>query len=238
MSNTNDTDTFVNEVDEKMREERMLAIAKRYGPWAIGAFVAFLLVIGGWQAWEAYSRGQSRQTAEAFAAAQQLARGENLDAAKTAFEELSREGPDVYRVMARMERAAILAQQGDLEAALAEFDAAAEAARDPVMRQTAQLRAAYIAAETQDYEALQTRLNPLIESNTRISFLARELLGIEAWEAGRLDEARPIFENLTLALDAPDAVRQRAQIALNVIGPAPAAENATPPQAPAPGETK
>lgn len=238
MTNTNDTDTFVNEVDEKLREERMMGMAKRYGPWIIGAFVLFIVILGGWQGWRAYSQNQSRQTAETYFAAQELARGGNLDGAKTAFEELSRGGPHAYRVMARMERAAILAQEGDLEAALAEFDAAAEEARDPIMRQTAQLRAAYIAAETQDFEALQTRLTPLIETNSRISYLARELLGIEAWEAGRLDVARPLFENLTLALDAPDAVRQRAQIALNVIGPAPAGENATPPQAPAQGETK
>ena len=56
----------------------------------------------------------------------------------------------------------------------------------------------------------------------RISYLARELLGVEAWEAGENDLARDTLENLTLAFDAPEAVRQRAQLALSVIGPAPA----------------
>lgn len=235
MSNTNDTDSFVNEVQEKMREERMLALAKTYGPWLIGLFALFIVGLGGWQGWRAYSTNQARQTADAYVAAQELAREGNLAGAKTAFEELSREGPHAYRVMAQMERAAILAEQGDLEAALTAFDAAAEASRDPLMRQTAQLRAAYIAADTQDFEALQTRLAPLVEGTTRISYLARELLAIEAWEANRLDIARSTLEGLSLAFDAPESVRNRAQIALAVIGPAPATEA---PPAPPEGESK
>jgi hypothetical protein len=109
------------------------------------------------------------------------------------------------------------------------------------MRETAQLRAAYIAAETQDFSALQTRLQPIIDSGSRLSYLARELLAIEAWEAGQNDIARDALENLTLAFDAPEGVRQRAQVALSVIGPAPespetpAASAAT---APAEGDSK
>ena len=58
---------------------------------------------------------------------------------------------------------------------------------------------------------MRARLQPLIESDSRVSFLAKELLAIEAWEAGDLDLARTTIENLSLALNAPEAVRQRAQ---------------------------
>jgi hypothetical protein len=224
---SNEADSFVHEVDEKLREERMMALAKRYGPWLIGLFALFIVGLGGWQGWRAYTTGQSREAAESYQAAQDLARAGDLEGAKTAFHELTREGPRIYRFMAQMEHAALVAEEGDLEAALAEFDAAAEAAQDPTMRESAQIRAAYIAADTQDFEALQQRLAPLVEGDTRISYLARELLAVEAWEAGQMDLARTTFENLTLALDTPAAVRQRAQDALSVIGPAP--EAASPP---------
>jgi hypothetical protein len=58
---------------------------------------------------------------------------------------------------------------------------------------------------------------------------------MEAWEAGQNDLARDTLEALTLAFDAPEAVRQRAQVALSVIGPAPqtSADGAA---APAPSE--
>lgn len=240
---TNETDSFVNEVDESLRQDRMLTLAKQYGPLLIGVFVIILLAVGAWQGWKSYSVGQSREHAVEFAAAQQMAaegiQSGNLDQAKAEFARLSGEGPQVYRTMSRLEHAAILETQGDLEAALAEFDQAAEDANDPIMRDTARLRAAYIVAETQDFPALQTRLQPLIESDSRISYLARELLGVEAWEAGNLDLARETLQNLTLAFDAPEAVQQRAQVALSVIGPAPetSADGAAAP-APSEGETK
>jgi len=236
---THETDSFVNEVDESLRQDRMLQLAKKYGPWLIGAFAAFILVLGGWQVWKDQTLRAGRAQADEFAAAQALAQAGNLEGAKAEFARLSEAGPRSYRVMARMEHAALLSIEGDLEAALAEYDAAAEAANDPLMRDAARIRAAYVAAETQDFAALQTRLQPLIEADSRISYLAKELLAIEAWEAGETQIARDTLQELTLAFEAPDSLRQRAQIALGVIGPAPEtpADGA---QAPAPseGETK
>jgi hypothetical protein len=236
---TNDTDSFVQEVDETLRNERMLNFAKKWGPWLIGAFVVLLLGVIAWQVWGGVRTDQARAHAEEYAAAQELVQGGDLAGAKAAFASLSEEGPQQYRNMARLEHAAILQIEGDLEGAIAEFDAVAEDVRDPVMRDTARMRAAYLAADTQDFAALQQRLGPLIESESRLSYLARELLGFEAMEAGQNDLAREQFESLTLAFDAPEAVRQRAQMGLAVLGPAPAtsADGANAP-APSEGETK
>ena len=239
---TNETDSFVQEVDESLRQDRVLQFFKRHGVWIIGALIAIVVAVAAWQGWRAYSMNAAREHSDAYAAAQEQARNGDLDAAKAEFERLADAGPHHFRVMARMEHAAILQAQGDLEAALNEFDAAAEQARDPVMREAAQMRAAYIAADTQDFASLQTRLQPLIEGGGRISYLARELLGIEAWEAGNLDVARENLEAVTLAFDAPQSVQQRAQVALAVIGPAPEtttpAEGAAAAPAPSEGETE
>ena len=234
---TNETDTFVQEVDEQMREARMTAFAKKWGPWIGGAVVLFLAALWGWQLWGDNRLAQARAHSDEFAAAQTLVAQNDLDAAKTAFAGLRETGPRVYRTMASMEYAAVLTAQGDLEAALTEFDRVAEAASDPILRDTARLRAAYIAAEVQDFESLQTRLQPLIAAENSFSFMARELLGVEAWEAGQLDLARTTLEGLTLAFDAPEAVRSRAEIALSVIGPA-AEAPAAPAPAPSEGESK
>ncbi|MEZ5996427.1 MAG: tetratricopeptide repeat protein [Hyphomonadaceae bacterium] len=240
---SNESDSFIQEVDEGLRQDRMLEIGKKYGPWLIGAFVIVLAVVGGWQIWRDQQIRSARAQSDRYAAAQELAQQGNLDEAKAAFERLSSEGPDSYRTLARLEHASLVAQGGDLEAALSEFDAAAAAARDPLMRETAQLRAAYIAADTQDFAALRTRLQPLIDSGGRLSYLAKELLAIEAWEAGDTDLARSTLQDLTLAFDAPDSMRQRAQVALSVIGAPPeqqqdSADSADAPPAPSEGESK
>lgn len=215
-----------------------MRLVRRYGPYAAGAFAALLVAILIWQGWTAYQRGVARGHSDQYLAAQQLLRGGDLAGAKTAFDDLSASGPASYRAMAGMEQAAILEQQGDLAAALAAFDEAAERARDPVMRQTAQMRAAYIAAETEDFTRLRARLEPLSADTSRFAYMARELLGIEAWKAGDLVLARETLQGLTLAFDAPEAVRQRAQLALNVIGPAPEAAEGADAPTPSEGESK
>jgi hypothetical protein len=232
---TNESDSFIQEVDESLRQDQALAFLKRFGPYIAGLFVVFLLGVGGWQWWRAEQIQAGRRQSDAYAAAIDQAAAGNFDEAKAAFAQLSEEGPRTYRVMAQAQHAAVLQHQGDLDGALAGFDAAAERANDPLMRDTLRLRAAYIAAETQDFAALQTRLQPLLESDSRISYLAKELLAVEAWEAGQLDIARDTLENLSLAFDAPEPVRQRAQLALSVIGQAPAT-SADGAAAPAPSE--
>lgn len=232
---TNETDTFVQEVNESLRQDRVLQFLRKYGMVLGAAAAAIILGLVGWVVWTQQRQQSSRAASIDFAAALRLAEQGNLNGAKEEFARLREEAPGSYRVMSRMEHAAVLQEQGDLEAALAEFEAAADAASDPLMRDTALLRAAYIAADTQDFTALRQRLQPLAESDSRLSFLARELLGVEAWEAGETALARETFEALSLAFDAPEAVQQRAQLALAVLGPAPVA--ATPP-APSEGETK
>lgn len=235
---TNETDSFVQEVDESLRQDRVLTAAKKYGPALLVVFLVFLIGIVGWQWWQGEQLKSARAQSDAYAAAIELAQGGDFDAAKTAFEEMSGEGPRTYRVMAQVQRAAILQREGDLAASLAALDAAAGDANDPILRDSIQLRAAYLAADIEDFPALQTRLQPLVASESRLTYLARELLAVEAWEAGETDLARDTLENLSLAFDAPEAVRQRAQVFLSVIGPAPATspEGAAP--APAEGESK
>ncbi len=224
------TDIF-EDVEDQVRQDRYKDWAKRYGLWAAGAFALVLLGVGGWQAYKYFNTQGAREQAVAFAAAQQKAREGDIPAAMSEFERLSKDGPQVYRAMAMMERAAALQAQGDLPGALAQFDAAAEAAPDTLMADTARIRAAYIVADTQDFQAVQARLKPLIESEGQVSYLARELLGVEAWEAGDTALARSTLENITLAFDVPQTVRQRVQLALEVIGPAPAQAASTPPAA-------
>lgn len=217
---SNDTDTFVQEVNEGLRQDRMLGLIKRFGPFFLASFAVLFVGMLGWQAWRDNTRVEAGKQASSLAAAQLLLEQEDYAKAKQEFEALSGRGPRVIRAMARMERAAALVKEGELEAALAEFDAAAEAAPDAIMRESAQIRAAYIAADIKDFAELRQRLQPLVDSNSRFSFLAKELLGVEAWEAGEIDLARDTLQELTLAFDAPQAVRERAQAALSVVGPA------------------
>lgn len=223
---TDQNESFFQEVDEQLRQDRLMKAFKRWGPWAGGALALVLVVVFGWIEFQNYQVREAGKQSDLFDEALKQVQGGDLDAATAQFAELSEKGPKTYRVMAMMERAALLEQRGDLAGAVTAFDAAAEASTDPIMRDSARIRAAYIVADTQDLQALKTRLQPIIDAKTPFSFLARELLGLKAWDSGDAELARSTLENITLAFDAPESVRQRAQLLLAVIGPAPESADA------------
>ena len=45
---TNDTDSFVQEVDESLRQDRFVDLLKKWGPWLLGAFVLIIAGVAFW----------------------------------------------------------------------------------------------------------------------------------------------------------------------------------------------
>lgn len=224
------TDIF-EEVEERLREDKLQTFWRRYGAWVIGAGVGVVALAGGVQVWNAWTENEQRSAGERFAAIQQKA-DDDPAASAAALTDFMKGAPGGYKALAEMERAAALQAQGDLAGALATFDNAAKLADQPVVRESAQLRAAYIAAETENFAAIEARLKPIVDARGPFSYLARELLGVEAYEAGQTERARQEFSYLEAALEAPSGVRTRAQSFLALLGPPPAA--AAPASAPAP----
>jgi hypothetical protein len=230
------TDVF-EEVEEQIRQDRYITFFKKWGLWLA---VGFGLILAGMAAgilWRNYQEQSRRENSEAFAAIITNLQEGRLDDAKTGLEAFDGRNEGVYRAFSMMAEAAILVEQGDLAGAIEKFDAAAEVSSNPIVRDSARLRAAYLAADTQDFAALETRLVPLLEDQTagEISAAARELLAIEAWEAGQVDRARDLFDQLALDVNTPDAIRQRAEaMAPAVLGPAAAPET---PDTPSPAGT-
>ncbi|MBT9446914.1 MAG: tetratricopeptide repeat protein [Hyphomonadaceae bacterium] len=227
------TDLF-EEVEENLRRDQFQSLWKKYGVFAIGGAVALVLGVGGVGVYRSWQDGQSQAASETFAEIQQLAQTDPAAAAPK-LAAFAKSGFGGYKALAEMERAGALQAEGDLPGALVAFDNAAKMSNEPAIKQSAQLRAAYIAAESENFTAIEARVQPLIADGGAFGYLGRELLGVEAYEAGQLDRARTEFSYLETAFDAPQGVRERAQQFLAVIGPAPE----TAPQTPAaPGAEK
>ncbi len=222
------TDVF-EEVEEQIRQDRYISFFKKWGLWLAVGFGLLLAGMSAGLAWRHYDDQNRRENSEAFAAVLTQLQEGRVDAAKASLEAFDGRDEGVYRAFSLMAEAAILVEEGDLAGAAEKFDAAAEASRNPLVRDSARLRAAYLVADTQDLAALETRLEPLLTDDTagEIRAAARELLAIEAWEAGQTDRARELFGQLALDPFTPDAIRQRAEsMAPAVLGPAAAPEAA------------
>lgn len=226
------TDIF-EEVEERLREDQLQTWWKKYGNVAMGAAVAAVLLVGFSGVFTTWRASVNQSQGERFAALQKTADADPAASAQ-AFKEFQKSAHGGYKALAEMERAGALQAQGDLRGALAAFDDAAKLAQQPIVKQSAQMRAAYIAADIEDFAALDARLKPLIDSRGPYSYLARELAGVEAYEAGKPERARSEFTYLQGAFDAPNGVRNRASGFLAVLGPAPETPASTPAPASSP----
>ncbi|MGD9827443.1 MAG: hypothetical protein AB7U66_01815, partial [Hyphomicrobiaceae bacterium] len=106
-----------------------------------------------------------------------------------------------------------------------------------ILRDLARLKAALLRVDAADWTEMQNRLNALNNDKNVWRFSARELLGLAAVKAGKTAEARKLFEMLLTDRGTPQAMRQRANMMLAMIGEASPAKPATPPaKAPPPAQ--
>ncbi|MFC7552842.1 tetratricopeptide repeat protein [Pseudoroseomonas wenyumeiae] len=163
----------------------------RYGGALAG--VALLAVVGvaGWQGWRWHQQQQAGQAAMAFMEVHRAAEAPGADLKATAerFAAIAQDAPEGYRVLARLRTAALKAETGERDAALAIWDQVASDSRAPqVYRDLASLMWALHGLETQDPAALESRLAPLTGGAWAAS--ARELQALVAIRRGEATEAK------------------------------------------------
>lgn len=201
------------EVQEDLRAERARRFWQRWG--IVFAAVALLVAggVGAWQGWRWYERRQAEAASLAFAEAQRAVEAENPDfaAAGRRFAELAAHSPPGYRVLARLRAAALLAEAGERQAALALWDEVArDPAADPLWRDLASLMWALHGVATEDPAALAARLVPLAAPGAPWRASAREVQALLALRRGDRADARRIFRALAEDVEAPEGIRNRA----------------------------
>jgi hypothetical protein len=205
------------EVDELVRSDRLFSVARRYLPW-IGAVlaVAFAVALGFW----AYQRYQARNTelaSGAYADALDKLRAQDLNGAFTQFALAASKSSPIYKALGLMGEAGVRADQNRIPEAVDLLDQAAKAAPSPMIGDEARLKSALALLDTAPLAVVEGRLKPLTDSKRPYAALAREALAMAELKAGRTHEALGDFQVLSLMADAPDDVRNRAQVAIAVI---------------------
>ncbi|HUB11172.1 MAG TPA: tetratricopeptide repeat protein [Acetobacteraceae bacterium] len=211
------------EVAEELRAERAQRLLKRYGPLLIGAALLIVAGVGGWQVW------RWRQAQEDIAAGQHYLAAMALEATPAAaadrkaliaqFEAVARSAPDGYRTLARLQAAAVQAQNGDLGAALALWNAVAtDEAADPLLRGVANLLWCQHQIDTGDVGLLTARLRGLAEPGNPWRPLAEEQLALLDLRQGKTAAAKTTLSHLSQDLTAPRGVRGRAAALLQQLG--------------------
>jgi hypothetical protein len=199
------TDSFIEEVNEEVRRERLTGYLRRYG-WI--AVVAVLGVVGG-AAFTEYQRAQERSAAQAFGdalyAALQPEAFEERRARLSAVE--APEGGAPVRDL--LIAAETVAAEGDPDAARAALERLATAPdTPPLYRDLANLRLALLPALSAE-ERLGL-LDGLRAEGQPFAAVANELRALALIELGRTDEALEVLQGLVSGATTSPGQRQRA----------------------------
>lgn len=221
-------DSFIREVNEELRSDQMKGAWQRFGRYLI--VLAVLIVLGtvGYKVFQYWDNNQSSGTGDQFIAAMKLADENKSDEALTALEKLEKEGHGDYPILARLRAASVLAQKGDATGAIAAFDMIGKDQKAPApIRDAAKMRAAWLLIENGTYEQVSAQVEEMAVPTNAFRHSAREALGLAAYKAGNMAQARQWYQAIADDAQSPRNVANRAQMMLDNItasGKAPAAQ--------------
>jgi len=220
-------DSFVDEVTDAVRSDRLYAAFRKYG-W-IG-IVVVLLVVGG-AGYNEWQKAQTAAWAERF--------GDALMAAAEKTDPVERSAA-LAAVPADGDQTALLAllqatdPTADKAAALAALDAlAADTARPQIYRDLAVIKRVAIAGKEQPLADRRTALATVDVAGRAMRVLAEEQLAYPLLEEGKKDESLAAMIALVQDQESPAGLRKRLSAAITALGGTvpelkPAADAATP----------
>lgn len=211
------TDSFIDEVTEEVRRDRLFAAFRKYG-W-IGV-VAILGLVGG-SAYVEWNKAQVRARAEAFGDGVLSAlEAENPAEAVAA---LPVEGPQVGVV--KLLTAAQAAEDGKAEAALADLRAVADDATLPdSLRQLARLKAVLVAGKAMSPEERKAELEALAQPGAPFRLMAMEQQALDALARGDKPGAIAKAREILAEDGVTSGLQQRATELIVALGGDPAAK--------------
>lgn len=216
-----DSDSLLREVDDELRREQMQKFWERYNGLILAAVAAVLIGVGGYKFWETRRTATAQAAGAEFSAAEDLAENKKSEDAQKAFTKIAETGPAGYAVLAKFQVAGAAAKAGKTADALAIYeDLAKNAAGDGLLKNYAQLQAASLRLADADYAEILSRLTPLAGDGAPFAGTAKELLGLAAIKAKKLDDARKYLEPLLIDPDASQTVQDRIKVLMGEIAAA------------------
>jgi hypothetical protein len=211
------SDNFLREIDEEVRRDKAADLWKKYGNLIVVLLALLVVAVGGWRFWqyrqEQAAHAVSARLEEALKASRE-SRGE--DAEKT-LTDLAKEGSDGYRLVASFRLAAEAARREPADGARA-FDALAnDATVEQVFRDLARIRSNLLKVDSAPYAEIRAAVEPLAAPAGTWRHTAREILGLSALKGGNLDEAGRWFDQIVVDPQAPQGLRQRADLYLGLV---------------------
>jgi hypothetical protein len=213
------TDTFVREVDENLRRDRIRDFGKKYASWMIVAVVVFLAAAGGFIYWQSYRSQQSEKQVEQLSQIYNDIGAGNTATAGAKLDVLSNSGSKTVRASALFARAALALQQNDTKLATAKYrQIAAEDDFPKPYRDAALIRQTALEFDSLKPDEVITRLQPLTKPGDPWFGSAGEMTATALIKQGKRAEAGRLFAAIARDKQVPEALRARSVQIASTLG--------------------
>ena len=205
------TETFVREVDENLRRDRVQDFFKDNGTWIAIGLVLFLAACGGiiWYQQHKVQRAEAHveQLAQIY---KDIGTGNNAKVPQQ-LDDLANSSSKAVSATALFARAAFALQQNDQKLALATYKKVAEDSSLPdAYRNAALIRETAIEFDHLQPQQVIARLEPLTKAGNPWFGSAGEMTALALIKQGKNKEAGQLFASIAKDKDAPSAVRNRS----------------------------
>lgn len=205
------TDTFVREVDENLRRDRIRDFFIDNKAWLIGAVILFLVASGGFIWFQQHREKLAEQHVEQLAEIyKDIGTGKTQNVAQE-LDDLSNSGSKSVRATALFTRAAFAIQQSDNKLAIATYKKIADDGSLPKpYRDAALIRQTALEFDQLSPDQVVTRLQPLAKAESPWFGSAGEMTALALVKQGKTKEAGQLFAALAKDKDVPQSLRDRS----------------------------
>jgi hypothetical protein len=213
------SDEFIREVDEAVRQDRWLTLWKQYGNILIGAALVVVIAVAAVTGWRAYQDSQLRDVAARYRAASELLSQDHAAEAAAAFTALAQDTSGGYSVLARLQAAHALGLAGDPAGKVGVLEQlAGDAAAAQIYRELGELLAVQQSFGEATPDNLESQLAALTAEDDPWRYSALELSALAALRAGDTARARETLASLVDDPRTPPGLGRRAAELLSALG--------------------
>jgi hypothetical protein len=205
------TDTFVREVDENIRRDRLRDFFRNNGSAIVAAVILFLAVCGGVIWYQQHRQQQAEAHVEQLAQIFKDVGVGSTAQAPQQLDSLSKSSSKAVRATALFTRAALAIQQNDNKLAIATYKKVGDDSSLPqAYRDAALIRQTALEFDQLQPQQVIARLEPLTKPDSPWFGSAGEMTALALIKQGQKQKAGQLFAAIAKDKDAPDTLRNRA----------------------------
>jgi hypothetical protein len=229
------TDIF-HEVEEEVRRERLEQFWKNYSDYVFAAAALVIIAVAGFELWRVYDQKQRIKASSEYMYATEMLRAGQSNLAVDLYEKLAKTAPGGYAAVARLHEADALLGAGNRADGIALYRQIA-AGSDPYLGAIARVHTAWAIVDQAPESEVKALLDPISAASSAWNPMVREILAYADFRAGNTGAAIAEYESLAADKNAPDGVRQRAQVLASFLKAGGGANFGTVPPPPHPAQT-